>query len=35
VSYPDRLRAVSVDMLLKREAVIGTRGIEKKTWEKI
>ncbi len=35
VSYPDRLKAVSVDMLLKTEAVIGTEGIEKKTWEKI
>jgi hypothetical protein len=29
VSYPERLKAVSVDMLLNTEAVIGTEGIEK------
>jgi len=29
VSYPERLKAVRVDMLLNTEAVIGTEGIEK------
>ena len=29
VSYPERLKEVSLDMLLNTEAVIGTEGIEK------